>query len=93
MPHFISGSNQADAASNYDDLIRLFGEWREFERPPLRSGAPDYTAATLSKKQAALKDLQRRLESIDPSRWPVGQQIDYHLVRAEMNAWRPGWKR
>ena len=28
---------------------------------------------------------QRRLGEIDPSGWPVAQQVDYHLVRAEMN--------
>ena len=26
-----------------------------------------------------------RLAAIDPSGWPIPQQVDYHVVRAEMN--------
>jgi uncharacterized protein (DUF885 family) len=76
---------QVGAASAYNDLGSLFAEWRSFEQPPMRDGAPDYTAATLKKKQAGLKALQTRLDAIDPSRWPVDQQVDYDIVRAEMN--------
>ena len=28
---------------NYDDLIQLFNDWRNFENPPLLDGAPNYT--------------------------------------------------
>ena len=31
---------------NYQDLEKLFVEWREFEKPPLKDGAPDYTKET-----------------------------------------------
>jgi len=75
--HSVSGS--------YDNLLTLFADWRAFERPPLLDGAPDYTAATLGRKQADLKDYQARLAAIDPKGWPVAQQVDYALVRAEMN--------
>jgi len=51
----------------------------------LRAGAPDYTAATLAQKHEKLKSYQARLAAIDPSGWPVEQQVDYRLVRAEMN--------
>ncbi len=78
-------STQVSSANTHDELVSLFGEWRELERPALRQGAPDYTAATLEKQEAGLKALQRRLQGIDPSPWPIDQQIDYHLVRAEMN--------
>lgn len=71
--------------SSYDELTTLFTEWREFERPPLLNGAPDYTAATTAERHGRLAELQDRLRSIDPSSWPIAQQVDWHLVRAEMN--------
>jgi hypothetical protein len=65
--------------------VALFEEWREFEHPPMVNGAPDYTAATFATRHEELKGLQARLMKIDPSGWPVEQQVDHHLVRAEMN--------
>ena len=73
------------AEGSYDDLVDLFAEWRDFERPPLLDGAPDYTRASETRWREGLTKLQTRLRSIDPSSWPVEQQVDYHLVRAEMN--------
>ena len=32
-----------------------------------------------------MKAFQSRLAAIDPSSWPIPQQVDYHIVRAEMN--------
>ena len=36
--------------TNYSELEKLHANWREFETPPLRDGAPDYTAATFEKR-------------------------------------------
>jgi hypothetical protein len=69
----------------YGDLVALYEQWRAFEHPPLRDGAPDYTAATVAKRHAELKQYQARLAAIDPGAWPVEQKIDYELVRAQMN--------
>jgi hypothetical protein len=73
------------ASSSYDDLIVLFEDWRAFEQPPLIDGAPDYTATRMSHAHAELRDYQARLRAIDPSGWSVEQQVDWHVVRAEMN--------
>ena len=70
---------------DYQDLVSLFEEFLKFERPALREGAPDYTAATLARKRAQLKTFQSRLEAIDPAGWPVEHQVDHALVRAVMN--------
>src|SRR5688572_19761043 len=78
------GAQQAPAGS-YQDLLTLFTEWSAFERPPLADGAPDYTAATMTKRHALLKTFQTRLEAITPDAWPVDQQVDHALVRAQMN--------
>jgi hypothetical protein len=70
---------------SYDDLLELFAEWREFERPPLRDGAPDYTADTFTSRYETFKSLRAALDDFDISTWPVPRQVDWHLVRAEMN--------
>ena len=77
---------QKSGPATYGDLLTLFKEWRAFEQPPKRDGAPDYTAATFAKRRQELKKYQARLSAINPAVWPVDQQVDYHLVRAEMNA-------
>lgn len=73
------------AAGGYGSLVQLFGEWRAFERPVMHGEMPDYTPSAIAAKRAALPGWQKRLEAIDPSSWPVAQQDDYKLVRAEMN--------
>jgi hypothetical protein len=74
-----------DMPSGYADLLELFADWREFERPPLLNGAPDYTATRFEQRYRRFHDYQARLEAIDPTAWPVEQQVDWHIVRAEMN--------
>jgi len=73
------------SAATYDELVALFQEWRDFERPPLLEGAPDYTAGTNLKRHTELKRYQARLAAMDISAWPVAQQVDWYLVWAEMN--------
>ena len=75
----------AGDSNTYDDLLALFEDWRKFETPPLLEGAPDYTAQTTARRHQELKTYQDRLMSFDINQWPVEQQVDWHLVRAEMN--------
>jgi hypothetical protein len=75
----------AAAADGYAELLQLFSEWRAFEQPPLLDGAPDYRAATVAGRHRELGAWQQRLRAIDIADWPIGQQVDWHLVRAEMN--------
>src|SRR5437870_5408378 len=72
-------------SASYEDLVALFADWRAFQKPPLVNGVPDYTRAAMGSQRRALPDYRRRLASIDPSGWPVMRQVDYHVVRAEMN--------
>lgn len=81
----LSGEVMAKEGSGYADLVDLFADWREFEKPPILDGAPDYTAARFEKAHAELPGFRARLEGIDISGWPVEQQVDWHLVRAEIN--------
>ncbi len=79
------GAKESRAAGSYQDLLVLFEDWRAFEVPPVAAGAPDYTAATFEARMPAFRALRGRLEALDPAGWPIPQQVDWHLVRAEMN--------
>ena len=81
----LTGKSQVASPASYQALATLFREWRAFERPTLREGAPDYTAATMARKHAELRTWQARLTAIDTAGWTIEQQVDWHLVRAEMN--------
>ncbi len=74
-------------SGDYQDLVALFQEWRTFEAPPRRNGAPDYTAETFEQRQPAFDSLQTRLLAMDTTGWPVAQQVDWHIVWAEMNGY------
>ena len=80
-----AGSPAAGQGAGHADLVRLFSEWRAFQKPKLADGVPDYTAAAMAAQQRELPAFQRRLAAIDPSGWPASQQVDWHIVRAEMN--------
>ena len=73
--------------AGYDDLLQLFHDWREFESPPLRNGAPDYTEEGFAARHSDFKVLRQRLDAFEIDDWPVPQQVDWHLVRAEMNGY------
>ncbi len=72
-------------AASYDQLVALFKEWREFQKPMIADGIPDYSPAAMKEQMKKLPDFQKRLADIDCSRWPVAEQVDYHILRAEMN--------
>jgi len=71
--------------SDYADLIALFQEFREFLKPKVVNGVPDYTSSSMKEKHRELMKYQERLASIDTTGWPLAQQVDYQVVRAEMN--------
>ena len=70
---------------DYDDLATLFEEWREFAAPDYIDGVPDYSIGAMATQHARLPEWLARLEALNRADWTVSQQIDWHLVRAEMN--------
>jgi len=82
-----AGPSENTHTSAYAGLLTLFADWREFESPPLLDGAPDYTAERFAARRDDFLRLQARLNSFDIQGWPVPQQVDWHLVRAEMNGY------
>jgi hypothetical protein len=75
------------SSAGYSDLVELFKEWREFEKPPMREGAPDYTSKTFEKRWPEFKSLQNQLIAMPYESWPVEQQVDWAIVWAEMNGY------
>jgi len=80
-----SQQNNVDVSSDYADLVSLYNEFREYVRPKVTNGVPDYTAAAMEEQRHGLKEFQNRLAAIEIKDWPISQQVDYHVVRAEMN--------
>ena len=93
---------QEIVSTDYADLISLFEEFRSYQQGDsgniqsysksgwILSGldaAPDFSAAAMAEQYGQLRTYQQRLESIDPTDWTIAQQVDYHLVRAEMNGY------
>ena len=76
----------AAADGGHDDLVDLFEDFRAFQDATLETGLADYTPAAVAERSHGLKPFQERLAAFDVGAWPVWQQVDYHLVRAEMNA-------
>ncbi len=78
-------ASQRLSPAKYEDLIALFREWRNFEKPPLRQGVPDYTSSTFKQRIGTFKQLQSRLLSMDTAKWTIEQKVDWCIVKAEMN--------
>ena len=72
-------------STRYDDLRALFSDWRAFQKPKLVDGVPDYSAEAMAAQQRELPAYEKRLHAIDPASWPVNQQVDWQIVRAEMS--------
>ena len=72
-------------STTFAQLLTIFTGWRAFEEPPRVDGIPDYSPPTNARRLTALRDWQTRLAAIDTTGWSVKEQVDWHLVRAEMN--------
>lgn len=75
------------SSKDYQDLVSLYQEWREFERPPVREGAPDYTKETFAQRWPEFQRLKAQLQAIDTTDWPVKEKVDWRIVWAEMNGY------
>jgi uncharacterized protein (DUF885 family) len=75
----------AAGANAYASLVKLFGEWRTFERPLTKGDVADYSATAMAAKAAALPQWRERLNAIDTRDWSIEEANDARLVAAEMN--------
>ena len=74
-------------ASSYQELVALFNDWRAFENPPKKDGAPDYTKETFQNRHSDFQFLQKRLLAFDTTGWPIPEKADWMIVWAEMNGY------
>lgn len=78
-------ATRSASANRYEDLATLFTRWREFQQPKRVNGVPDYSPAAMASQYAGLASRRRALAALDTTGWPIPAQVDYHIVRAEMN--------
>lgn len=76
---------QAPVYKTYAELETLFKEWRDFQRPLFNDGVPDYSLAAMKKQHDELRTWQQRLQQFDTTGWPINQQVDWYILKAEMN--------
>jgi len=79
------GTDKTTGSGDYADLVALFKEFRELQKPKVVDGVPDYSPRALSEQRRGLKTYQKRLAAMDIKSWSVSEQVEYQLVRAEMN--------
>ena len=97
-----AAATQMKTSTAYQDLVDLFREFREFQRGGLGDGqsysksgwilpktdaVPDFSAAAMAEKYRDFGTYRAKLKAIDFKGWSTAQQVDYHLVRAEMNGY------
>ena len=82
-----SAQNQNNVSQSASELIQLFNDWRSFEQPPLQNGIPDYSQISFDKRWPQFQALKTRLENLPKEQWPTRQQIDWHILWAEMNGY------
>ncbi|UCE41333.1 MAG: DUF885 family protein [Candidatus Aminicenantes bacterium] len=74
-----------NSSGDYAELVSLFEEFRNFIKPEVVDGVPDFSASAMEEQYHGVKELQERLAAINTSGWDTVQKIDFHVVRAEMN--------
>lgn len=70
---------------SHDDLVAFFEAWRDFRVPPRVEGVPDFSSETIANQWAAFPSWRATLDAFDIEDWPVSEQVDWHLVNAELN--------
>lgn len=74
------------------ELVSLFHAWRSFEIPPLDKGVPDYSQETFDLRWDTFLELKATLDGMQKDEWSVSQQVDWHLLWAEMNGYLFNYK-
>ncbi len=77
----------AVAQASHPELVELFLEFRAMTgvSGDEYGALPVVDPMIIEAEAVALDEFQARLLAIDPSVWSIPEQVDYHLVRAELN--------
>ena len=73
------------AGNSHQELVTFFQDWREFQSPELVEGVPDYSPSAMAAQHVELTRYQAHLATFDTAGWSIAEQIDYHIIWAEMN--------
>jgi uncharacterized protein (DUF885 family) len=108
---FLGAALLGDASGATDSLDKLandFWAWRaksapytgddvnRLERP---GGTRDWSRASIDKQRKDLAEFEARWKKLDPTDWPIPQQVDYRLIGSALARVRweldinPRWKR
>jgi uncharacterized protein (DUF885 family) len=100
--------NTLASAESLDKLANDFWAWRakyapftgddvnRMERP---GGTRNWSQAGIDKQRKDLAEFETRWEKLDPTQWPIPQQVDYSLIGSALSRVRweldinPRWKR
>ncbi|MDE0005864.1 MAG: DUF885 family protein, partial [Rhodospirillaceae bacterium] len=73
------------AGSPQNALVEIFQAAQDLRQPEIVAGIPDFSAAAVERQKAGLAELRSRFDDLDPTGWPMSDQVDYLLVRAELD--------
>jgi len=82
-----SAQQKVSTDNSRPELVHLFNDWRSFEAPPLKNGAPDYSQSTFDQRWSSFLVLKSNLEAMPKDEWSISQQADWHILWAEMNGY------
>ena len=80
-----SDNNIPSVKNKYQDLVKIFQDFRAIQKPSITDGVPDYSPKAMAHQKASLDNLQAQLALIDTAGWSVSDRVEYHLVKAEMH--------
>ena len=83
--HTLAGSSPAASTGGYSELLALFAEWRQAQKPRLVAGVPNYTPAGIAELQRRLQGVRAKLAAIETGPLSLSERVDYRLVEAELN--------
>lgn len=71
--------------SAYEQVIRLFQDWRAYATPTFNASIHDYSKGAMAAKLAGLSAYRGRLAAIDADALSLGERVDLELIRSELN--------
>ncbi len=79
------GNDAMANSTDYQDLVKLFKEFRDYQKPRIVEGIPDYTKEAMEEQYSRLPEFRQKLSLIDPSDWTIQEKVDYEVLKAEIN--------
>ena len=73
------------AQASREDLTRMFLAARQLRQPIFDDGIPDFSPAAIAGQKAELLNLRARFDGLEPGDWLRADQVDYLMVRSELD--------